>query len=78
MISSQSEDGTWEEPYFTGTGFPGYGLGTMPKRRPSPGELHFQGLEMSGGFMIHYHMYRNCWPLLALGRYETLRRNNSG
>ena len=78
LISSQSEDGTWEEPYFTGTGFPGYGLGTMPKKRPSPGELHFQGLEMSGGFMIHYHMYRNCWPLLALGRYQALRCNNSG
>ena len=77
LISLQGEDGTWEEPYFTGTGFPGYGFGTVPKQPPAPGELHFQGLEMSGGFMIHYHMYRNCWPLLALGRYHSLTGSKS-
>ena len=77
LISFQGQDGTWEEPYFTGTGFPGYGFGTMPKQPPAPGELHFQDLEVSGGFMIHYHMYRNCWPLLALGRYHSLTGSKS-
>ena len=36
-------DGQWEEPQFTGTGFP-------------------------GDFYIKYHLYRNYWPLMALGR----------
>ena len=27
LVSTQKEDGTWDEPYYTGTGFPGYGLG---------------------------------------------------
>ena len=72
LVDRQEADGTWDEPYFTGTGFPGYGLGERPKEPPKPGEQHFQGLEMSGGFMINYHMYRNCWPLLALGRYRKL------
>ena len=39
--------------------------------------FYFQTLEMSGGFMIHYHMYRNCWPLLALGRYHALTGSKS-
>ena len=72
LVDTQEADGTWDEPYFTGTGFPGYGLGERPKEPPKPGEHRFQGLEMSGGFMINYHMYRNCWPLLALGRYRRL------
>ena len=62
--------GTWAEPEFTGTGFPGYGAGEPPKTLPKPGELGYQGLDMPGGFMINYHMYRNYWPLMALGRYK--------
>ena len=27
LIDTQREDGTWNEPYYTGTGFPGYGFG---------------------------------------------------
>jgi squalene-hopene/tetraprenyl-beta-curcumene cyclase len=73
LLTTQQEDGTWEEPYFTGTGFPGYGLGEPPKNMPNPGETGYQGLGMPAGFMINYHMYRNCWPLLALGRYRRLR-----
>ena len=78
LVDTQEADGTWDEPYFTGTGFPGYGLGERPKEPPKPGEQHFQGLEMSGGFMINYHMYRNCWPLLALGRYRRLISDRPG
>ena len=48
LVERQEEDGQWEEPQFTGTGFP-------------------------GDFYIKYHLYRNYWPLTALGRYRALR-----
>lgn len=44
LVSTQREDGTWDEPYFTGTGFP-------------------------WDFSINYHLYRQVFPLTALGRY---------
>jgi squalene-hopene/tetraprenyl-beta-curcumene cyclase len=47
LVERQEEDGQWEEPQFTGTGFP-------------------------GDFYIKYHLYRNYWPLSALGRYASL------
>ena len=74
LVRTQKADGTWDEPYFTGTGFPGYRQGEPPKQMPKPGEFGFQGLDMPGGFMINYHMYRNYWPLMALGRYARLTR----
>lgn len=50
LLETQEEDGQWEEPQFTGTGFP-------------------------GDFYIKYHLYRNYFPLMALGRYrESVRR----
>ena len=70
LTETQQADGSWDEPYFTGTGFPGYGLGKRPTRLPKPDETGCQGLDMPAGFMINYHMYRNCWPLTALGRYR--------
>jgi squalene-hopene/tetraprenyl-beta-curcumene cyclase len=45
LVDLQEEDGQWNEPQFTGTGFP-------------------------GDFYIKYHLYRNYWPLSALGRYS--------
>jgi squalene-hopene/tetraprenyl-beta-curcumene cyclase len=47
LVDRQEEDGQWEEPQFTGTGFP-------------------------GDFYIKYHLYRNYWPLTALGRYREM------
>ncbi|MEU5217517.1 squalene--hopene cyclase [Streptomyces sp. NPDC020807] len=44
LVRTQAEDGTWDEPYFTGTGFP-------------------------WDFSINYHLYRQVFPLTALGRY---------
>jgi squalene-hopene/tetraprenyl-beta-curcumene cyclase len=44
LADSQRADGTWDEPQFTGTGFP-------------------------GDFYINYHLYRQVFPVLALGRY---------
>ena len=70
LLEIQQPDGSWDEPYFTGTGFPGYRIGQPPKGTPKPGEAEYQGLDMPAGFMINYHLYRNYWPLLALGRYS--------
>ncbi|TBO60549.1 squalene--hopene cyclase [Streptomyces kasugaensis] len=44
LADTQRADGTWDEPYFTGTGFP-------------------------WDFSINYHLYRQVFPLTALGRY---------
>ena len=52
-------------------GFPGYGIGQRPDKFYSPDEPEFQGAELRAGFMINYHMYRNYWPLTALGKYRT-------
>lgn len=44
LVRNQNEDGSWDEPEFTGTGFP-------------------------GDFYIRYHLYRQSFPTMALGRY---------
>ncbi|MGR8007146.1 squalene--hopene cyclase [Streptomyces hypolithicus] len=44
LAETQREDGSWDEPYFTGTGFP-------------------------WDFSINYNLYRQVFPLTALGRY---------
>ncbi|MCH6163609.1 squalene--hopene cyclase [Streptomyces marispadix] len=44
LARTQREDGSWDEPHFTGTGFP-------------------------WDFSINYHLYRQVFPLTALGRY---------
>ena len=43
LVDSQRPDGGWDEPYFTGTGFP-------------------------GDFYLNYHLYRQVFPVMALGR----------
>ena len=66
LLDRQREDGEWDEPQFTGCGFPGYGPGDKPDaRKPA----NAQGPELSAAFMIKYHLYRNYFPLWALGRY---------
>ncbi|MEU5808637.1 squalene--hopene cyclase [Streptomyces sp. NPDC047718] len=44
LTGTQRADGSWDEPHFTGTGFP-------------------------WDFSINYHLYRQVFPLTALGRY---------
>jgi squalene-hopene/tetraprenyl-beta-curcumene cyclase len=44
LVDTQQPDGSWDEPYFTGTGFP-------------------------GDFYINYHLYRQVFPVSALGRF---------
>jgi squalene-hopene/tetraprenyl-beta-curcumene cyclase len=46
LLKRQGRDGSWDEEWFTGTGFPKY-------------------------FMLRYHNYRNCFPLMALGRFAS-------
>ena len=72
LISTQQDDGIWDEPYFTGTGFPGYGIGEPLRESGRNGKHRQQDLDMASSFMINYHLYRNYWPLLALGRYRRL------
>lgn len=44
LCRTQKSDGSWDEPEYTGTGFP-------------------------GDFYIRYHLYRQSFPTMALGRY---------
>jgi squalene-hopene/tetraprenyl-beta-curcumene cyclase len=64
LLERQRADGSWDEESFTGCGFPGYGVGEERGARVR------EGRELCAGFMIRYHLYRNCFPLLALGRYR--------
>jgi squalene-hopene/tetraprenyl-beta-curcumene cyclase len=43
LVETQLPGGGWDEPYFTGTGFP-------------------------GDFYLNYHLYRDVFPVMALGR----------
>jgi squalene-hopene/tetraprenyl-beta-curcumene cyclase len=43
LVETQLPTGGWDEPYFTGTGFP-------------------------GDFYLNYHLYRQVFPGMALGR----------
>ena len=43
LAETQLPDGGWDEPEYTGTGFP-------------------------GDFYLNYHLYRDVFPVMALGR----------
>ena len=69
LIDTQRDDGTWEEPYYTGTGFPGYGFGARLDLRDEKTHHRIaQGTELQRGFMINYNLYRHYFPLMAMGR----------
>jgi squalene-hopene/tetraprenyl-beta-curcumene cyclase len=68
-LQSTQEAGTWQEPHYTGTGFPGYSVGArVDLSDDSLAERLHQGVELSRAFMINYNMYRHYFPLMALGR----------
>jgi squalene-hopene/tetraprenyl-beta-curcumene cyclase len=68
LLSTQAS-GTWDEPQYTGTGFPGYGVGErINLKNRALGRQLQQGTELARGFMINYNMYRHYFPLMALGR----------
>jgi len=66
LVTTQ-RDGTWEEPQYTGTGFPGYSVGERVDLKGKAHELR-QGIELQRAFMINYSLYRHYFPLIALGR----------
>jgi squalene-hopene/tetraprenyl-beta-curcumene cyclase len=67
LIRTQRDDGTWDEPQYTGTGFPGYGVGERRDLAQKNQTLR-QSTELSRAFMINYNLYRHYFPLSALGR----------
>jgi len=67
-LADTQKDGTWDEPQFTGTGFPGYGLGERIRLNGNAEKL-FQGRELARGFMLNYNLYRQYFPVLAMARY---------
>ncbi|UCF89730.1 MAG: squalene--hopene cyclase, partial [Desulfobacterales bacterium] len=68
-LITRQQMGTWDEPQYTGTGFPGYGVGARTDLRAGDlAERLQQGRELSRGFMINYNLYRHYFPLMALGR----------
>ena len=71
FLAEHQRGGTWDEPEYTGTGFPGYGVGLRINldRKGIEGELR-QSMELSRGFMINYNLYRHYFPLMAMGRAE--------
>jgi len=59
--------GTWDEPHYTGCGFPGYGIGERIDLKKDTARLA-QGRELARGIMINYNLYRHYFPMQALGR----------
>jgi squalene-hopene/tetraprenyl-beta-curcumene cyclase len=73
LIQSQAA-GSWEEPHYTGTGFPGYGSGLRTDlSQPDAARALGQDKELQRGFMIKYGLYCHYFPLMALGRIRRAR-----
>ncbi len=73
FLIERQTNGTWEEPEYTGTGFPGYGVGAAIKLGdPLLTERLKQGPELSRAFMINYNLYRHYFPLMAMGRWRAI------
>jgi squalene-hopene/tetraprenyl-beta-curcumene cyclase len=71
FLIERQTGGTWEEAEYTGTGFPGYGVGaTIKLNDPLLKERLKQGPELSRAFMINYNLYRHYFPLMAMGRWR--------
>ncbi len=72
FLIERQKGGTWEEAEYTGTGFPGYGVGaTIKLGDPLLAERLKQGPELSRAFMINYNLYRHYFPLMAMGRWRS-------
>ena len=69
FLQETQSEGSWEEPYYTGTGFPGYGFGArLESDQGDMKERFMQGPELARAFMINYNLYRHYFPLIALAR----------
>ncbi len=72
FLCAAQRQGTWDEPWYTGTGFPGYSAGARVDLTAGGLEQRLQqGSELSRGFMINYNLYRHYFPLAALGRVQS-------
>jgi len=67
LCVQQRSDGTWDEPQYTGAGFPGYGVGERVNLTKDARRFG-QGRELSRAFMLNYNLYRHYFPLIAMGR----------
>ncbi|MEZ5897003.1 MAG: squalene--hopene cyclase [Parvularculaceae bacterium] len=77
FLFERQSAGTWNEPEYTGTGFPGYGVGAAIKLGdPLLAERLKQGAELSRAFMINYNLYRHYFPLMAMGRWRRVIKGN--
>ncbi len=75
LIDQQQNNGNWKELEFTGTGFPGYGVGqTIRLDDPMLSKRLLQGAELSRAFMLRYDLYRQYFPIMALSRASRLQR----
>ncbi len=73
FLARTQQEGTWDEPWYTGTGFPGYGVGARIDLSAADTSIQLQqGTELSRGFMINYNLYRHYFPLMALGRAQKM------
>lgn len=78
LAKTQGSDGSWNEPSYTGTGFPGYGVGLRVELREELQDELSQGTELSRAFMINYHMYRHYFPLMAMARARAWSKEEDG
>ncbi len=78
LLANQADPGTWDEAAYTGTGFPGYGVGERITLDENTGKLLGQGTELARAFMINYNLYRHYFPLMALGRARDHLANAGG
>jgi len=77
FLVERQRNGGWEEPEFTGTGFPGYGVGQSIRLDDARiQERLMQGPELSRAFMLRYDLYRHYFPLKALGSALRVRKGN--
>jgi len=71
FLQETQSRGSWEEPHYTGTGFPGYGFGArLASDEGDMKERFMQGPELARAFMINYNLYRHYFPLIALARLQ--------
>jgi squalene-hopene/tetraprenyl-beta-curcumene cyclase len=72
-LIEHQQGGTWIEMEYTGTGFPGYGVGqTIKVSDPEVKKRLQQGPELSRAFMLRYALYCHYFPLMALGRAKAM------
>jgi squalene-hopene/tetraprenyl-beta-curcumene cyclase len=77
FLVERQVEGSWIEAEYTGTGFPGYGVGqTIKLTDPALQQRLMQGPELSRAFMLRYNLYRHYFPMTALARAQHARQQD--